>query len=321
MTTIDNSLTDLGVRESVHRDFITFKTVSNVLACVKPISNRELVDLPSTATMEEAFDVLLAKDILSVPVYQLEGNSKKYITIVSVLDLLRLLSGNTHDDSTVLLKPLSEAIGMTPESSKLVTVRPTDTLEYVIKLLSSHRAHRVLVQSDDQPPVLLSQMDLARYLQAHNHELGPILDLTTPTVVERAKVRRHETDISIVLALPYRITAKEAFATLAQSSVGALAIVDPVDNTLVSELSPEQLRGLNRDRFSALQRPVIMYLKEHDGDLYPPLTCHDRFTLSQVLTAFVLRKAHRLWWCDEDGHVKGVITLSDLLGIFLDQMV
>ncbi|KAI7876885.1 hypothetical protein K492DRAFT_172138 [Lichtheimia hyalospora FSU 10163] len=323
MTTLNNSNpTQLARRASVHRTLIASRTVADVLASVKPPRNRELVELPSTATMEEAFDVLLAHDILSVPVYQQLDGNKKYLTIVSVLDLLKLLSGDAGERQ-VLLKPLSDAIGLTQESSKLVTVRPADTLEYVMQLLSQHGSHRVLVQAEDQSPVLLSQMDVARYLQAHNHELGKILDLTTPTIVEHARIRRGSPPTGDVASITYRMTAMEAFLKLAHSSLGALAIeTDDDEHLLVGEVSPEQLRGLNRERFDALHKPVVMYLKSRSGDeLQPPLTCHDRFTLSQIMTAFVLRKAHRLWWCDDEGHPKGVITLTDLIGTFLDQVV
>lgn len=93
MTTLNNSNpTQLERRPSVHRTLIASRTVADVLASVKPPRTRELVELPSTATMEEAFDVLLAHDILSVPVYQQLDGNKKYLTIVSVLDLLKLLS-------------------------------------------------------------------------------------------------------------------------------------------------------------------------------------------------------------------------------------
>ncbi|KAI7849831.1 hypothetical protein BDC45DRAFT_519705 [Circinella umbellata] len=315
-TSLTNSMNGLPRRSSIQREFIKSKTVANVLSEVKPASNRKLVDLPSTATVEKAFDVLLAEDILSVPVYQLEPDqhTKKYLTIISVLDLLKLLNDNT--DSSVLLKPLAEAAGRTAESSQLVSVRLTDSLEYVMELFSTHTAHRVLVLQDTTP-ILLSQMDVVKYLQSHNHELGPILDLTTPTIVEHVKARRSEKPLA---ALNYRCTAMDAFLQLAQARVGALAIVDD-DDDMVGELSPENLRGINRHRFDSLQKPVVMYLKESQGDLYPPLTCHDRFTLSQLMTAFTLRKAHRLWWIDEQGHVKGVITLSDFLGTFLDTTI
>lgn len=84
-------------------DFIQSKTVGDVLTKVKP-NQRELLDLPLTSTMEEALDLLLAQDILSVPIYRLNENNnvKEYITIVSALDLLKLLSTKVKKNMLVL---------------------------------------------------------------------------------------------------------------------------------------------------------------------------------------------------------------------------
>jgi CBS domain-containing protein len=92
--------------------------------------------------------------------------------------------------------------------------------------------------------------------------------------------------------------------------------VDDNDD-LVGEISAKDLRGLNRNRWDSLSKPVVMFLKASQGDLAAPLTCHDRFTLSQIMSAFVLRKAYRLWWMDNNtGELKGVITLTDILSTF-----
>lgn len=92
MTSIlSNSNVNLTNKDTLHH-FIQSKTVGDVLSKVKP-THRELLDLPLSSTMEEAFDLLLAEDILSVPIYRINQQGiKEYITIVSALDLLKLLS-------------------------------------------------------------------------------------------------------------------------------------------------------------------------------------------------------------------------------------
>lgn len=106
MTTIQSIASSTGNgctagKNSTQRLFIASTTVANVLAEVKPLPHRQLVDLPSTATMEEALDIFLAEDILSAPVYRLTDGRKEYITIVSVLDLLKLLSSHVSHVSVV----------------------------------------------------------------------------------------------------------------------------------------------------------------------------------------------------------------------------
>ncbi|KAI9308589.1 hypothetical protein BJ944DRAFT_236855 [Cunninghamella echinulata] len=317
-------------RNSTHQSFINTKTVANVITKIKPPSSRQLVDLPVTSTIEEAFDILLAEDILSVPIYKLVDNKKIYLTIIGVIDLLKLLNQHQADAKTNFFQlQILEAIGQTEESSKLVTVQLSDSLEYVLSLFSEHGAHRVLVQqTNEQQPILLSQMDVIRYLQSHNHHLGSILDETVPSLVEKSLIRkrhqsllqnRHYSDKNQqVVSLNFKTTAMNAFLQIANNPhISALPIVDDI-NTLVGEISPQDLRGLNRDRLQELTKPVLMFLKSRNGDLYAPVTVHHRFTLSQIMAAIVLRNAYRLWWIDQDGHIKGVITLTDVLGSFLD---
>ncbi|KAI9486593.1 MAG: hypothetical protein EXX96DRAFT_549656 [Benjaminiella poitrasii] len=296
--------------------FVQSKTINDVLNKVKPISAsgaRDLLDLPLSATMEEAFDLLLAEDILSVPIYDeqtITTQAKKYIAIVSALDLLKLLSSKVSLDtlqsnSDALLMPLKDAIGWT---EPLTIFKHTDGLRQLLDCFSYEKTHRVLVQQMDGKLVLLSQMDLIRFFQAYNHQLGSsVLDLPL------AEIRSS----GIETSLTYRSTAAEAFLKLAgDDRISALPILDD-HGDLIGEISAQDLRGLNRNRWDALLKPVVMFLKASHGDLYPPLTCHDRFTLSQVMSAFVLRQTYRLWWMGYDSRaLKGIISLTDILATF-----
>lgn len=204
--------------------------------------------------------------------------------------------------SDALLMPLHEALGHT---EPLRILKSTDSLHSLLTLFST--MHRVLIQHQSHM-VLLSQMDLIRFFQAYNHQLGSdMLDMSV-----------HDIQSSpIDFKLNYKSTAAEAFLKLgADTRKSGLPIVDD-HGYLIGELSARDLRGLNRNRWDSLSKPVVMFLKSSHGDLYPPLTCHDKFTLSQVMTSFVLRKTHRLWWMDyQSGELKGVITLTDILTTF-----
>ena len=212
---------------------------------------------------------------------------------------------NLQTNRDTLLTPLSDAIGLTP---KLTVLKSSDPLEKLLNVFTIEKRHRILIETDTANFVLLSQMDLIRFFQAFNHQLGSyILDLTVPDI----KVH------GVSDSLHYKSTAAEAFLKLAADhSLSALPIVDDNDD-LIGEISAKDLRGLNRNRWDSLSKPVVMFLKTSQGDLYAPLTCHDRFTLSQIMSAFVLRKAYRLWWTNTStGELKGVITLTDILSTF-----
>ncbi|KAI7907096.1 uncharacterized protein BX663DRAFT_494817 [Cokeromyces recurvatus] len=296
-------------QDTLLQSFIQSKTINDVLNKVKPTC-RDLLDLPHTSTIEEAFDLLLAEDILSVPIYYLDEKTKdkKYIAIVSALDLLKLLSTKIsmetlQTNSCALLMPLKDAIGVT---EPLTILNSADSLRQLLDCFSFEKTHRVLIQQQSNGElVLLSQMDLIRFFQAYNHQLGSdILDLPVSNIKSSG----------IKSTLNYRSTAAEGFLKLAADDrISALPILDD-NGDLIGEISAQDLRGLNRNRWDTLMKPVVMFLKASHGDLYPPLTCHDQFTLSQVMSAFVLRKTYRLWWVDYASFkLKGVISLTDIL--------
>ncbi|KAI8393506.1 uncharacterized protein BYT42DRAFT_640674 [Radiomyces spectabilis] len=303
-----------------HKEFISSKTVADILKDVKPPQADALFDMIDTNTIEEAFDLMLAQDILSIPIYRMDNGEKQYITIVSVWDLLILLANQAPlrsvlDHKDILLKPLKEAVGVTKESSRLVIVQPTDSLQHLISLLSAPDTHRVLVQRQDDVPILLSQMDLINYLQHHNHQLGDIINISVEKILDMSLQRRHGRRVPLKRMMVSSV-AIDGFQTLAEDGhITALPIIDP-QGSLIAELCPQNLRGLNRDRLETLKKPVLMFLKDSQGDLYPPLTCHDQFTLSQIMSSFVLNHAYRIWWCDVDEQIKGVITRSDIIGAF-----
>ncbi|RUS13688.1 hypothetical protein BC937DRAFT_94931 [Endogone sp. FLAS-F59071] len=73
---------------NTHDKFVASHTVGSLLTEFKQ-QLPELIDISAESTVEEAFDILLANDITSVPVYRIQDDTKEYITIVNTLDLLR----------------------------------------------------------------------------------------------------------------------------------------------------------------------------------------------------------------------------------------
>jgi hypothetical protein len=69
--------------------FLAKKKVLDLIRELKPQS--DLVDVPSDATLEYVFEVLLANDILSVPVYKAESQPKEYLGFVTVQDMVHHL--------------------------------------------------------------------------------------------------------------------------------------------------------------------------------------------------------------------------------------
>lgn len=213
-----------------------------------------------------------------------------------------------------LLQPVSLALGKMGKGQSEMSVKAADPLSSMLGRLSHDLIHRVLVWSDQQDePVVISQRDLLCYFHAHNHELGKILD-TSASSLTMAALGDHQVTLQTI---NFRHTAWEAFHRIASLTPwSAIAVIDDA-GFLVTEISAADLRGLNRARIQDLDRPIVTFLKgSHGEDGILPLTCHVRFTLQQVMAALVLGQAHRIWLCDADDRVKGVVTLSDVLTAF-----
>ncbi|CAH1761579.1 8234_t:CDS:2 [Entrophospora sp. SA101] len=333
-----------------HIDFIKNLTIDSVIS--EKQNKSRLIEIPTTATVEEAFDVLLAENILSVPVYKYFKGRKQPIAIISVLDLvsficLQPIFENKEDNNDknlnfenqyFLQKPVSEIVGLTSESTNLTMCRPENSLVDLLELLTRKRIHRVLVSKQycdggdneeiSSSPYFVSQTDVIRFLFNNNHKLGEILDLpackaanqTIKLLLSSSTTTSKNQKQELLLSRPSSITihdrALTAFKKIYQDGVSAVAVVND-DGSLVAEVSAADLRGLNRDRLNDLKKPVIMFLKSSKGALIKPLTCHRKFTLSQVMAGITLNKTHRAWFVDEDDIPIGVITLSDILSMFL----
>ncbi|KAH8554432.1 hypothetical protein BGW37DRAFT_484818 [Umbelopsis sp. PMI_123] len=298
------------------RTFIGNKTAGDLVKELKPQS--DLVDVASNETLEVVFDTLLANDILSVPVYNEISQPKEYLGFVSALDLVRLIVDNNNLDDLkarpdILLQPVSMALGKSEDQGNM-SVKSTDPLSSVLHRLSRNRLHRVLVTFDDIEPMVVSQRDLLRYFHSHNHELGKILDIPASSITMVALGDK------TVQSINFRHTAWDGFIRIASlNPLSAIAVLDD-DDVLVAEISAGDLRGLNRSRLPDLSSPIITFIKgTHGNDGILPLICHKRFTLQQVMAALVLGQGHRIWLCNPDDSVEGVVTLTDVLVAINDE--
>jgi len=105
-------------------------------------------------------------------------------------------------------------------------------------------------------------------------------------------------------------TAMQALELLTQNQVGAIIVVDE-KNTFQDTLATADFRGFQRDNSMLLEKPVLEF-KEYNSRR-KGITCPESTTLHELIALFVNHKAHQICVVDEQGHVKGVVTLTDVL--------
>jgi CBS domain-containing protein len=117
------------------------------------LNPRQVVTLPPTATVKQAIQVMLAHDIGAVLVVDDAG---KLVGIFSERDLLTKVADPNADHTQ---RPVSDFMTADPE-----TVRPTDTLGFVLHKMDSGGYRHLPVLKDGQPLGMISVRDMLRHI-------------------------------------------------------------------------------------------------------------------------------------------------------------
>ncbi|RKP10222.1 hypothetical protein THASP1DRAFT_27988 [Thamnocephalis sphaerospora] len=324
---------------SVSASYLREHTVQQLLSGKKDVI--PLVDVAATASVEEALDLLLANDILTLPVYSTQNvpdnEERQYVGFVSAYDLLTFLvlcskdaatkvSPSTNGEQSVsqlnraLQEPVASVVSLTNAGHTVPRVSLDDSVYSLLETTTHLDQHRALVLTPNAgtaapaagtAPCIVTQTDLARFLTQNFDMLGSLLDTTIEEVVS------HLPEPHTLVSIPTHTTAWDAFKTLNASGADALAILG-VDGDIVAECSATELRGLCPSRLEELRRPVLVYLRERaGGELPSPFTCRKAYTLSQCLAGMVRFGARRVWLVDDDGAPQLAVTLNNLLRMFL----
>ena len=120
------------------------------LSQLKP---RRAVTLPRSVTVKHAIEVMLSHDIGAVLIVDDDGN---LIGIFSERDLLTKVADPDVDH---MLRPVSDFMTANPE-----TVRPTDTLAFVLHKMDVGGYRHLPVLKDGQPLGMISVRDMLTHI-------------------------------------------------------------------------------------------------------------------------------------------------------------
>ncbi|KAJ2157927.1 hypothetical protein GGF46_004149 [Coemansia sp. RSA 552] len=161
----------------------------------------------------------------------------------------------------------------------------------------------------------LTQYDVVRFIQHHNHELGRTLD----TCIEDIAKIHAPLQPSAPHHLPHltvRDTALDALRLLRDTKCSALPVVDS-DGRLITEIAGANLRGLTTGSIGLLGKPVLAYMFGLGLPITNPYIVHRNFTLSQVMAGLLQMNCRRAWLVDDDERPIAIVSLTDVLNHFL----
>jgi CBS domain-containing protein len=117
-----------------------------------------------------------------------------------------------------------------------------------------------------------------------------------------------------VVTVPADVSAFEAFSKMAAEGVNCLAAVD-ADGTLVAHVGASDVRGITSTCVNRFFDPLVEFVG--GADRMPVVSFDSKANYKNVVLEFASKRIHHGWIVDEQNRPVGVITLSDLLSIFM----
>jgi len=293
----------------------TASALKDVLLSTIIYDQKELISIDSKATIKEALALLNEKKILSCPIW--DDEKKRFCGLVTIWDimvsLVRPLSWETFPrEGASLNSPLTDIMG--GEGDAFFVFEPTQTVETILEPFAVG-IHRIFVHAKDDKtnkPTLrvLSQSDLIKFLGKNQDKLQHLM-------------KEQVGDLDFKIGEKYPMTIRQdqpaikGFQTMAMNGLSALPIIDN-DGKIVATLSVSDVRGLDEKTLPLIEKPALTFLMEKYGEnniknfVAPPSA-----NLGEVFLMLLNNSIHRVWVVDDDQKPLGIISLSDVIRIFL----
>jgi len=289
---------------------------------------QKLILIESTTDLATAFNILTKNNIYSAPVW--DPKKSEYYGFLDLVDIVVILVGlleekgkSTTQDFQSLLRNLSsdyaqqaKHIADISARNPMYPVRPTDSLEDVLKIFRDSGTHRVPVLSAGSSVAkfdnILSQSAIVKWLSKHLNSLESLKDKTVEELGLGSKS---------VVTSRFSEPALNAFKLMVEKKITAVAIVND-DGSLFSNLSAKDIQQVNADNLMPkLTSPTLEWIQSvRSKDInvkFPSFQCHPSTTFKDVIAKIAFLNVHRLYVVDENSHPIGVISLQDICKVVL----
>eukprot|EP00052_Salpingoeca_macrocollata_P033382 m.8207 g.8207 ORF g.8207 m.8207 type:complete len:324 (-) comp5064_c0_seq1:40-1011(-) len=284
---------------------------------------KQVVAFESSTSIKDAAVALDKHNILCAPVKDKAGD---YLGLVDAVGLLYLVLDTFQEGEALdfgeLLERYSESFADSDLSSLTGTPRflpfvglqcDDSTMLDVMLLLGQYNYHRVPLIRGKALVTLVSQSDVVRYLYQHREKFGDLLGATLQSLGLAGQAK-------LVTVCTAKNTAWDAFQLMKSKQVSAVGVVD-AEGKLVNSISAREARYIMRQPplLVALYSPVQEWLKMRgpDANKFSVVSAAD--TLGHVLDALVSKKLHRVYVVDAKGMPVRVVTLGDVISIFVSE--
>ncbi|KAJ3306454.1 hypothetical protein HDV03_005064 [Kappamyces sp. JEL0829] len=306
-------------------------------------------------TIKEFLKVLSDHSFLSAPIYYAQPDGDRiYTGIVSVNDVLNVAvfqqifdSKEDFDEANFFdylervepreffKAPVKTLVGASNESANPWLFYSSDNLFELITVFTTGKQHRALVideevlQRSEQSPIpasasvlLISQTDVVSFLQASkNGESTLPAQVIEPLLDVELKALPSLGGAKATMAMLDTHSALHGFRTMYLDNLAGLPVINK-QGQVVANLSSSDLRGLTLDKVGNISLPVFEFLETLDRK--PDQLMADQVrtiektgTMGQAMNSLLKNRIHRLWVTNGNEALAGVVSLTDILRLFV----
>ncbi|KAL9652824.1 hypothetical protein ABK040_010856 [Willaertia magna] len=267
---------------------------------------QHLVVLKSNLTLQEAVKALSDAHILAAPVKNAKtGQVMGMLSMLDIVTHIVLAAPNPKDlhdiksleiaGRALTLYTLENIIEKSTKD-QLLPLPATVPSTYIIDLFSQGIHRCVLQKSETEEEIVKTHIG-----QLPLEKVG--LGLVQPITVNE------ETSVL------------DALKTIAEQKIMAVAVVDK-EGKLVGNFSASDLKGLYLEKLPNFEEPVKQYLTHFSPKSLNPVSLKATgLTLIDVVNHLVKgtdHVMHRVWLCNDENVVVGLVSLSDIMKLIVN---
>ncbi|KAI1283440.1 hypothetical protein F5Y07DRAFT_153597 [Xylaria sp. FL0933] len=293
------------------RDFLRVRTSYDVL----PLSFR-LIILDNDLLIKKSLNILIQNGIVSAPLW--DSQQSRFAGILTATDYINLIQYYCqfpeHIDSLdkfrlSSLRDIERAIGVLPIET--VSVHPSKPLYEACSRMLKTRARRIpLVDIDDETGretvvSVITQYRILKFIAVNTEQYTSLLKKTvreiglgTYTNIQTGTMTQSVLDIINLMVT---------------NNISAVPIVDKNNVVLNVFEAIDVIPIIKTGVVEELQINVGEALSKRGEEFGGIFTCQEDDRLDSIFTTLRQSRVHRLVVIDDNWHLKGVISLSDIL--------
>ncbi|RIA95838.1 hypothetical protein C1645_688553 [Glomus cerebriforme] len=326
--------------EDVHREGLTTETHDwTLVKALDLVVDQKVVIIDGNTAIEAACDTLIKNNVSSAPVY--DNKTKSYVGMFDWADVMTYLlivlkkkdileqQRKSDEELTSEFNDLLRlAIQCQPIPVRLASdlsnrnpfysVLPETSLLQVVELFGSGTHRVAILDADGNMKGILTQSKVVNYLY-QNVTKFPQIEQLFPKLL-------HDLDIgkSTVISAQADSFVLDALTMMNKNSLSSIAIVDN-DGVLLGNISMTDVKYILRSYSHSLLwrtcQQFVSHVRSRQGledgqDKYPVFDVRLTSTLGFTIAKLVATRAHRIWVVDDRMRTIGLVSLTDVLGLF-----